>query len=629
MCGIAGALAYHGAAPVTAEGVARMSGTVAHRGPDGAGAWVAGDGAVGLGHRRLAIIDLSDAAAQPMANEDGRLRVVFNGEIYNHAELRAELERTGRHRWRTTGSDTEVILHAFEEWGIGCLHRFRGMFAFALWDGRTGELWLARDRVGVKPLYYSARPDRLLFASEIKAILADPAQPRAVDEHALFDYLSFLAVPAPRTLFDGIRKLEGGTWARVDRTGALRVERWWDVWDGATPRTGTDADHAAAVLHELRESVRLRTLSDRPVGLFLSGGLDSTTNLALFAEGRAEPVRTFSMGYTGEHGSAPDELEHARRAAATFGARPFERRLEAADLIDFLPRMVHHLDEPNADPVCVPVYFLAEMARREGVVVCQVGEGADELFWGYPRWRTMLRRERIRRRLPAAAVGAGRAALALAGRGGGHMAEGLRRASAGVPLFWGGAEGFPEGRKRRLLHPALRRRMAGHSSWATLAPIRARFLEAAWEPSELHWMSYLDLRLRLPELLLMRVDRMTMAAGVEGRVPFLDHRVVELAMGIPSAAKTRGGVLKTILKQAVRGVVPDEVIDRPKQGFGVPLEEWFRGPLGAYARRELDAFCRDAEILDPREVDATFRRGDAWGAWYLLILALWHREHFR
>jgi asparagine synthase (glutamine-hydrolysing) len=610
--------------------VERMSGTVAHRGPDGEGVWVAEDGAVGLGHRRLAIIDLSDAAAQPMGNEDGRLRVVFNGEIYNHAELRAELERTGRHRWRTAGSDTEVILHAFEEWGIDSLHRFRGMFAFALWDGRAGELWLARDRVGVKPLYYARRPDRLLFASEIKAILADPAQPRAVDEHALFDYLSFLAVPAPRTLFDGIAKLEGGTWARVGRDGEVRVQRWWDVWDGVTPNTrASDAELATQVRDELRESVRLRTLSDRPVGLLLSGGLDSTTNLALFAEGRAEPINTFSIGYTGESGSAPDELEHARRAAAAFGATAFERRLEARDLIDFLPRMVRHLDEPNADPVCVPVYFLAEMARREGVVVCQVGEGADELFWGYPRWRTMLERERIRRRMPAAAVGAGRAALAMAGRGGGHAAEAFRRAAAGVPLFWGGAEGFPEGRKRRLLHPALRRRMAGHSSWATLAPIRARFEEAAWEPSDLHWMSYLDLRLRLPELLLMRVDRMTMAAGVEGRVPFLDHRVVELAMGIPTAAKTRGGVLKTILKEAVRGVVPDEVIDRPKQGFGVPLTEWFRGALGDFARSELDAFCRDADILDRREVEATLRRGDAWGAWYLLVLALWHREHFR
>ncbi|HYW06663.1 MAG TPA: asparagine synthase C-terminal domain-containing protein, partial [Longimicrobium sp.] len=380
---------------------------------------------------------------------------------------------------------------------------------------------------------------------------------------------------------------------------------------------------------ELRESVRLRTVADRPVGLFLSGGLDSTTNLALFAEGRREPVSTFSVGYTGEHGSAPDEVEHARAAARAFGATSFERRLGVGDLIDFLPRMVRHLDEPNADPVCVPVYFLAEMARREGVVVCQVGEGADELFWGYPRWRTMLERERIRRRLPAPAVAIARGALALAGRGSGHAAEAFRRAAAGVPLFWGGAEGFPEGRKRSILHPAIRRRMAGRSSWETLAPIRARFDEAAWERSDLHWMTYLDLRLRLPELLLMRVDRMTMAAGVEGRVPFLDHRVVELALGMPSAAKTRGGVLKGVLKQAVRGIVPDAVIDRPKQGFGVPIEEWFRGPLGDYARRELDAFCRDAEILDPRGVDDTFRRGDAWGVWYLLVLALWHREHFR
>ncbi|HYW09257.1 MAG TPA: asparagine synthase (glutamine-hydrolyzing), partial [Longimicrobium sp.] len=309
MCGIAGVLAFHGAAPVNEDLVRRMGGTLAHRGPDGAGTWVSDDGMVGLGHRRLSIVDLSDAAGQPMPNEDGRLRVVFNGEIYNHAEIRAELELTGRHRWRTAGSDTEVILHAFEEWGIGCLRRFRGMFAFALWDERAGELWLARDRVGVKPLYYARRGDRILFGSEIKAILADPAQPRSVDEDALFDYLSFLAVPAPRTLFGGIRKLEGGSWLRVDRAGNVRERRWWDAWDDVVPSTAPDAELAASLLGELRESVRLRTVADRPVGLFLSGGLDSTTNLALFAEGRREPVSTFSVGYTGEHGSAPDEVE--------------------------------------------------------------------------------------------------------------------------------------------------------------------------------------------------------------------------------------------------------------------------------------------------------------------------------
>jgi asparagine synthase (glutamine-hydrolysing) len=629
VCGIVGALALRERGfRVEEPWLNRMRDVMEHRGPDGAGTWIEPGGRVGLGHRRLSIIDLSDAATQPMSNEDGTLWLVFNGEIYNHAEIRRDLERLGGHRWRTDHSDTEVILHAYETWGVDCLQRLRGMFAFALWDGRDRSLLLVRDRIGVKPLYYTVRDDRFLFASEIKALLADPDQRRAVDEGAFFHYLSFLTTPAPQTLFAGIRKLPGGTWMRVHEDGRVDERVYWDVWDHTTPLTGVSEEEIAErVLDELRTAVRLRKVSDVPVGVFLSGGIDSSTNAALFSEGEREPVRTFSIGYGGGYRSYNDELPFARSMAARVGARHHERVLGSKDMMAFLPRMVHLQDEPIADPVCMPVYYVSELARREGVTVCQVGEGADELFWGYPAWSVMLRLQGYDDLpVPRAFKRLGLLGMRAAGRSHTPAYEWLRRGAEGVPVFWGGAEAFPETHKHALLSPRLRREFRGRTSWEALQPIRSRFEEAAWEPSHLHWMSYLDLRFRLPELLLMRVDKMSMGVSLEGRVPFLDHKLVELALSIPSQVKTRDGTLKRVLKQAVRGVIPDEIIDRPKQGFGVPLHDWFLEALGERARREVLAFTEQTDLLDRVAVERLLRGGNAIQAWYLLNLALWWKE---
>ncbi len=628
MCGIAGALSFDTSAfRIDASYITRMRETMVHRGPDGGDTWVAADGAVGLGFRRLAIIDLSDDAMQPMPNEDGTVQVVFNGEIYNHAAVRKELEQTGRHRFRTDHSDTEVIVHAFEEWGIDCLDRFRGMFGLAIWDARTRELWLARDRIGVKPLYWSVHHGRLTFASEIKALLTDPQQERAVDETAFYHYLSFLTTPAPQTLFKGIRKLPGGTWLRVSATGDVREQRWWDVWDHTDPLVGVSDDEIAErLLDELRTSVELRKVSDVPVGVFLSGGIDSSTNAALFSEGESTPVKTFSIGYEGEYGSYTNEFGYARQMAELVGAEHHERTLSADDLIDFLPTMVRLQDEPIADPVCVPVYYVSKLARDNGVTVCQVGEGSDELFWGYPSWKTLLQLQRYDDLpVPRTLKRAGVRAAHLAGKDRRREVEYLRRGGAGLPIFWGGAESFTEAQKQRLLSPRLRRELSGLTSWDALAPIRARFEDAAWETSHLNWMSYIDLNLRLPELLLMRVDKMSMGVGLEGRVPFLDHEFVQLALSIPADVKTRNGTLKHILKKAVRGVIPDELIDRPKQGFGVPVYEWFFDRLGDQARRELASFCDQTDFLDRDEVMRIVdsRSSDAW---YLLNFALWWKE---
>ena len=630
MCGIAGVLSLsNGGFRVSEEYVTRMRETLVHRGPDGGETWVSPDRRVGLGFRRLSIIDLSPEAMQPMANEDGRIQLLFNGEIYNHAEIRAELESLGGHRWRTDHSDSEMIVHAFEQWGIDCLHRFRGMFALAIWDEREQQLWLARDRIGIKPLYFAVHHGRLAFASEIKALLTDPELERAVDEEALFHYLSFLTSPAPQTLFRGINKLPGGTWLRVDRDGAIREQRYWDAWDAAAPLTGLSEDEIAErVLEELRTSVRLRKVSDVPVGVFLSGGIDSSTNAALFSEGETGPVKTFSIGYQGEYESYRNELHFARTMAERVGADHHELLLTVDDLLDFLPQMIRLQDEPIGDPVCVPVYYVSKLARDNGVIVCQVGEGADELFLGYPAWQTYLRLQRLDDLpVPRALKHVGVAAATRVGKGDRREVELLRRGSEGLPIFWSGADAFGEHQKRRLLSPRLRAELDGLTSWDAVAPIRQRFDEKAWERSHLNWMSYVDLNLRLPELLLMRVDKMSMGVSLEGRVPFLDHRFVELALSIPTAVKAPNGELKHVLKKAVRGLIPDELIDRPKQGFGVPVHEWFFERLGDEARTELESFCAATDFLDRDEVMRYVDERRGGEVWYLLNLALWWKEY--
>jgi len=630
MCGIAGVFTFpSGTFQVDKPYLDRMIKTIAHRGPDGAGTWVSADRHVGLGHRRLSIIDLASAASQPMCNETGTIWVVFNGEIYNHAEIRRELEQLGGHSWKTDHSDTEVILHAFEQWGIDSIHRFRGMFAIALWDAREQELWLIRDRIGIKPLYYSLHHGRITFASEIKALLQDPQQERAIDEEALYHFLSFLTPPAPMTLFRGIGKLAGGTWMRIRRDGAITESRYWDVLDHTESLVDVpEKEIAERIVEELRTSVRLRKVSDVPVGVFLSGGIDSSVNTALFSEGETGPVKCFSIGYDGDYESYRNELHYARRMADFAHAEYYERLLSQQDLLDFLPRMVHLQDEPIADPVCVPVYYVSKLARDNGVTVCQVGEGADELFCGYPFWKTRLRLQAWGNLpVPGALKGLGLAGLRFAGRKDSMEYEWLRRNVQRLPVFWGGAEAFTETHKSSLLSPRLRRKFAGFSSWEAVRPIRERFDDKACQKSTLQWMTYLDLNMRLPELLLMRVDKMSMGVGLEARVPFLDHKFVELAMSIPEAIKTRNGTLKYILKRAVRGLIPDELIDRRKQGFGVPVYEWFFDRLGEFARVELSAFCGQSDILDRGAVMQLLGQRNPQQAWYLLNLALWWKQY--
>jgi asparagine synthase (glutamine-hydrolysing) len=649
MCGIVGVLGVRDGT-MDAARLVRMRDAMVHRGPDGSGVWIDPARKVGLAHRRLSIIDLSDAGLQPMGTDDGRIQLVYNGEIYNYRSLRAELEAAG-HRFRSR-TDTEVILLGYRQWGEDVLRRLTGMFAFALWDENKGRLFMARDRIGIKPLYFCVNGGELLFASEIKALLEDPAVPRELEPVSAWHYLSFLVPPAPLTMFRGIYKLPAGHLLRARPGAQPEVERWWDPVDappaGLDPKIYLDDDSASAeLMTRLDESIERRMMSDVPFGVFLSGGVDSSTNVALMSRHMTRPVDTFSVGFK-EHEDY-NEMKYARRVAERFGTHHHEVLIDDRDMEDFLPRLVHQQDEPIADWVCVPLYFVSKLARDNGVIVVQVGEGADEQFCGYEHFRDPIRQhftyERPMSVLPGplrdAAVGLAR----IAGRfnAGWKFRAGIASTVAsGGELFWGGAVCYRDEAKDRIW--AGRRNgsaafpefvpeaFRGYDSEAVVKHLVDGFRRENPEADFYQAMLYLELRLRLPELLLMRVDKICMSTSVEARVPFLDHHLVEFSMDLPLEMRLRGNVGKYLLKRAVRGLLPDEIIDRPKMGFGAPFREWFRGPFGRYARErlagtELDLFDRD-RVLGMLDEHIEGLADHSFPVWVVLNLVLWHDHWF-
>lgn len=625
MCGICGALKLRPeSAPVREDDLRRMAATIAHRGPDAEGLFLADDCRVGFGFRRLSIVDLA-TGDQPMANEDGSVRLVFNGEIYNHAAWRPKLEARG-HTYRSH-ADSEAIVHLYEEYGPDCVHHLRGMFAFALWDGRRRRLMLARDRLGVKPLYWCERGGQLLFGSEIKALLAHPFVETRLNEAALSAYLTFAVVPAPETLFAGISKLPPGHRLVVDAdTGARTLQRYWQPLPDATlagRRLATE-EYVDRLEELVRESIRLRMMSDVPYGAFLSGGLDSSLNVALMVETADRPVSTFSVAIAGDERS--DELAEARRVADRYGTRHHEVVIGEQEFVDYLPRLAWQQDEPLADPVCVPLHYLADEVRASGTKVVQVGEGSDELFSGYRAyaffadfhrrvWRPFQAVPRPLRRAAARLAGP---ALTL------DRADVLERASLDGELYWGGAIAFFDSHKRRLLGDD---RAGGDTVRALYADVDAAVPRA----SQLDRMIGIELRQRLPELLLMRVDKVTMGASVEARVPYLDHKLVELALAIPADLKYRGGITKWILKRVAERVGLDhELIYRKKRGFCGSATNMLTPALLARAEATImdSALVRERLSLGYiRTMLAEQRSGKAdhtFRLWSLWNLAEWH-----
>lgn len=623
MCGICGVYSFgQNRPPVDEEYVQTMRDLIAHRGPDDAGVYLSPNGKVGLANRRLSIIDLSAAGRQPMCNEDGSVWIAYNGEVYNFADYRAELEAAG-HTFRSN-TDTEVTIHLYEEYGHDVVHKLRGMFAFAIWDERKNELFFARDRIGVKPLYYTLHDGRFIFASEIKSILLDPAIPREVDEEALYHFLTFLITPAPSTLFKGIYKLPPGYRGVVRADGTLHTEEYWDIFDGVHRHAGqSESYYTEGIAEMLRESIGLRMISDVPFGVFLSGGIDSSANVALMAEQMNQPVQTFSVGYR-RHPEF-NELDDARYAADLFGADYHEVRIDVPDLMSFLPTMVYHQDEPIGDPVCVPLYYVSKLAKDSGTTVIQVGEGADELFAGYTHWPQLLRFQRgvwqWYRRAPQFARDFALTAANLSYDS--VRDEYIRRGTAGEELVWSGGEAFGEGQKRLLLSEAFRRRVGDLTSHDVVRQHRLNFDQRGPQDGYLAWMSYIDLKMRLPELLLMRVDKMTMATSVECRVPYLDHEFVSFVMGIPQDIKLNGLQRKHIFKKAMAGILPENIIERPKRGFALPIHDWFLETLGDLAAAKLRDFAARTDYFDPGYVGRLLGRGDQL-TWVALNFVLWH-----
>jgi len=625
MCGIAGFLMRHGASADAGRARA-MAASLAHRGPDGEGVF-AEDGAA-LAHRRLSIIDL-EGGKQPMTNEDGSLVIVFNGEIYNFLELRPGLERAG-HVFRTR-SDTEVLLHLYEELGEAMTERLNGMFAFAIWDRRKRELFLARDRFGKKPLYYleDQGPYRFAFASEAKALLALPETGRRPDAASVADFLAFGYVPEPRSIYRGIRKLPAGCSLLVTDAGS-RERRYWRLEFG---ETGQDRDEAAARIDSLAsDAVRLRLVSDVPLGAFLSGGVDSSAVVAYMARHAPGRVRTFSIGFDER---SYDETRYARMVAERYGTEHSQQtvRPQIGEMLDVL---VHHFDEPFGDASAIPSLYLARMTRQH-VTVALSGDGADEIFAGYRRYRHALVEERIRGKFPGWFR---RAFFGTAGRiypKFDYLPQVFRAKSMLTNLsldladaYFNSMTAFRDGELDRILHPALRGAVAGRD---VRAQYREHFLRYR-ELRPLEQLQAVDVETYLPGDILVKADRATMAWSLESRSPWLDYRLAELAARLPCGWKVSGGNGKFIFKKTVEPLVPGEILWRPKMGFVMPLREWFRGGLRPVFEREV-LEGSDTGLIDRKEAGrlleehASGRRNrDRW-LWNLLVLQLWARRWAR
>ena len=643
MCGIVGQYNFGGPAD---RGVSErdralvlaMRDTIQHRGPDDGGLWQSDDGRVVLGHRRLSIVDLSPAGHQPMSNEDGTVWLTFNGEIYNHAELRTSLRLDDRHKFRSR-SDTEVIIHLYEERQVAVAEAIDGMFAFGLWDAGRKRLVLVRDRMGKKPLYYVVAAGRLIFASEIKALLGHPDVARRLDLVALNEYLTFSNVPEPKTMFEGIRKLPAGHSLVCDAHGALTIERYWSPLDGPAWAPPASREEAVERVRDLvKRAVKKRLMADVPVGAFLSGGVDSSTNVALMSRLVSTPLSTFTVEFTG-FGPAENfhDVPYARQVAQLFGCNHTEVQVTAREALDYVPEMVQQQDEPLGDPACLPMHFVSRAAHRAGIKVVLVGEGSDEVFCGYPDFAQLLKtfngRWSLLKKMPQAIRRAVKRGAELAGAPSGRV-DVLRRAAEDEPLYFGLDVVFFDWEKEQLYTEKGRSAMPRKAA-DTVTGYYREINERRPGADFAQQMSYVELRNRLPELLLMRVDKFSMAHSLEARAPFLDHELATYALSLPAGMKMNGTRTKSVLKDAAHDWLPRDVVERTKQGFRVPLPAWLRGELAPWAEDLLRRSpLRELGILDFDHILELWRRHQdgrvdhSFDLWCLINLSGWYEHWF-
>ena len=613
----------------------RMNDTMAHRGPDDRGTWTSSDGRVGLANRRLAIIDLSPAGHQPMTNEDGTVWIAYNGEVYNFEVLRRDLLSKG-HQFRSR-SDTETLVHLYEEYGDEMVQRLRGMFAFAIWDEKRRRMFIARDRVGIKPLYYTQSDGAFLFSSEIRALVRSglPGLCPKLNRGALLQFMAMGFVSPPDTMFAGIGKLPPGHSMVVDDRG-LNIKRYWDVFQGVERVEGlSEEKYVNHTLELLEESVRIRLVADVPVGVFLSGGIDSSLVAALAARNSSHPVQSFTLGFR-DHAEY-NELEHARRVAQHLKADAHEVMIGPQEVREFFPRFLEFQEEPVINPIWFAMYFVSKLARENGVIVVLSGDGGDELYAGYQKWMDYLRLYegapyRVMRAMPAGLrSAAGSLARTVIRKE--NQREVMRRAAVGQELFWGNTT-FKSDQLARMLSSDV---FDGGDLWSRLPlpDLQKDFRRSLGHNPEtpLAWMSYCALKGSLLEDYLMRLDKMGMAASIEGRVPLLDHEFLRWSQSIPEVHKYPGYRGKHLLREVAYRLLPRELIDRPKMGFCAPVEAWLSDAFGAQLGESLRLLQEHERVFNPgwlRQFAEKNEKADGMALagpyWSLLMLGQWYGQ---
>ncbi len=630
MCGINGLLLLDG--HLAADGnelISKMNYCIRHRGPDDTGIWSNRNEGVYLGHQRLSIIDLSPLGHQPMIDEKGNA-IVFNGEIYNYKSIKSQIKN---YNFKTE-SDTEVLMQLYSTNGHTALEKLNGMFSFAFWNKENSELQIAIDRAGKKPFYYSTINGIFAFSSEIKSLLTLPWINKKLDQEALYHFLTFNQLSAPQTMFEGIYKLEPGHLLTVNKNGIKENRKYWDV-NYSDYHNLNENQLSNLLFEELSKAVNYRMVSDVPVGAFLSGGVDSSAVVALMRSVNQSKIKTYSVGFEGQ--PAYDERIYAQQISKQFNTEHYEKIVGPNDISDFLPKIVDIFDEPMADSTCIPIYFISQLAKENGTIVVQTGDGADELFAGYNGWKKynqLYPWYHQYEKLPSV-IKKKIADLASADQKESVVSEILQRAVHNQELFWGGAKAFKEHTKRSFLTKEFSNRVKGLNSYSIIKKQRASFdshqKENPWL-GDLDWMCYLGFKQQIPWKYLYRMDRIGMNHGIEIRNPFLDFNMINLALSIPSKYKIVNGEPKYILKKSLERILPHEILYRKKMGFCVPLREWAGDIMITYIEDNLSDFCKNTGIFDEiglRKNIEEIRKGNTKytnNLWTVYFLMSWFKK---
>lgn len=646
MCGISGIISLNNNS-INYEHLLNMTVELNKRGPDGEGILISNDKEfsssleknkerhvisikhkqnIGLGHRRLSITDLSKKASQPMTEIDQRYWIVFNGQIYNHIELRKDLEKRG-YKFLTDHSDTEVILNAYKCWGIDCLYKLTGTWAFCIWDSLENTIFMSRDRVGIRPLYYTIHKNCLYFASELNAILTDRNIKRDLNDFAIYDYLTYTNVPAPNTIFSNIHKVPASHYAFFKPGEEIHFKKYWSPITTEPIKDLSEKEIINKIREKVYAATKTRIPQDVNMGILLSGGLDSSINLACLSKESPTPVKAYTVGFENKN-LYKNEFVYARKVAKHFNADLTELVISEKEFFDYIPKIAYFQDEPIADTANIPIHFISKVAQKDNIKVLLCGEGSDELFIGYQHWRLIYEFEKVFRNKPNLA-----GSLAYLHRKSifknkrPHYQTWGYKVKNNWPVFWSGTELRTERDKHKILNPDFLERIGNYNSFMPINDLY-QYLTSKNDYNTFEWMTINDLQNRLPDQLLARLDRMTMSASIEGRHPFLDISLIEFVYGIPSALKVKHKTEKYLLKKAFEGILPNDIIYRPKDSFTVPLKEIFRDVNHKKVYFDvINKFNNETKIFKKeyiKKLDSPKKMNEFWN---VLNFAFWYEKH--